>query len=249
MKLLLSIVFFISVTALHAQDVNLLMKEASNLEKQLNEQDALKKYLQVTELDPKNITALVKCTEFNCAIGARQKDNNVKLPYYNMAQSFAKNAYADDSTNADANYAMALVMAKLAEVADENKHAALLIRQTKFYADNAVTLNPNNARANYVLGKWHYDMINAAWIKKISKILYGGLPKADMDSAVYYMEKCRSIDQYFVRNYLDLAKAYQYNNRPSLALDVLKKLVKLPNRTADDAALKQEGQAMLDKMM
>jgi len=144
---------------------------------------------------------------------------------------------------------MALVMAKLAEVADENKRAALLIRQTKFYADNAVTLNPNNARANYVLGKWHYDMINAAWIKKISKILYGGLPKADMDSAVYYMEKCRSIDQYFVRNYLDLAKAYQYNNRPSLALDVLKKLIKLPNRTADDAALKQEGQAMLDKMM
>jgi hypothetical protein len=113
----------------------------------------------------------------------------------------------------------------------------------------AVTLNPNNAKANYILGNWHYDMINAAWIKKVSKILYGGLPKADIDSAVYYMEKCRSIDQYFVRNYLDLAKAYQSNNRPSLALDVLKKLVKLPNRTADDAALKQEGQALLDKMM
>ncbi len=80
------------------------------------------------------------------------------------------------------------------------------------------------------------------------KTLYGGLPKGDIDSAILYMEKCRVLDQYFVRNYLDLAKAYQYKSQPAKAIEVLNKLVKLPNRTADDAALKEEGKQILQQM-
>ena len=233
---------------IYAQDVNVLMKEASNFEKQLNEADAYKKYEQVTQLDDKNITALVKCTEITCAIGMRQKDEASKTNYYTTAQKFAQKAYAADSNTADANYAMALAAARLAEVAEENKQILAYARSTRSYAEKALQLNASHAKANYVLGKWHYDMDNLSWTKKAAaKTIKGGLPKADIDSAVYYMEQCRKFDMYFVRNYLDLAKVYEYKSRPMQELEILNKLVKLPNRTPDDAAMKEEGKVMLSK--
>ena len=234
----------------NAQDVNILLKEASNFEKQLKEPEALEKYKQVIAIDPKNILGLVKCTELNCSIGARQTDKNTKINFYNEAQTCAQKALAADSNSADANYAMALVAGKMAETEQEKKQSVEYVRQIKIYADKALAINPNHAKANYVEGKWHFEMVTLPFFKKAAvRTLYGGMQKGNIDSAIFYMEKCRTLDQYFVRNYLDLAKAYQYNNQPTNTLEVLNKLVKLPNRSADDAALKQEGQKLLDKMM
>ena len=250
MKIILSVLLAFCMMPAIAQDVNLLLKEAANLEKQLKEPEALDKYKQVTQSDPANITALVKCTELNAAIGARQTDKNAKINYYNTAQTCAQQALAADPENADANYAMALIAAKMTEIETENKKVVEYVRQAKLYADKALSINPNHAKANYTLGKWHYEMVNLSWVKKAAvKTLYGGLPKGDIDSAIIYMEKCRSLDQYFVRNTLDLAKAYQYNRQPAKTIEILNKLVKLPNRTADDAALKEEGKKMLEQMM
>jgi hypothetical protein len=41
---------------------------------------------------------------------------------------------------------------------------------------------------------------------------------------------------------------YQYDHQPAKAIDVLNKLVKLPNHTFDDAAIKEEGKKMLAEM-
>jgi len=234
----------------HAQDVNLLLKEASNFEKQLKEIEALEKYREIAAIDTGNIFVLVKCTELNCSIGGRQTDKNSKVKNYTDAKAYAQKASGIDPANADANYAMALSIGKMSEIETDKKQLAEDLRETKMYADKAVALNPNHAKANYVVGKWHFSMLTLSWLKRATEgTLHGGLPKADIDSAIFYMEKCRKLDQYFVRNYLDLAKAYAYKNQPSPEMDVLKILVKLPVRTPDDAALKEEGKKMLDQML
>ncbi|HRI20698.1 MAG TPA: hypothetical protein PLA68_07075, partial [Panacibacter sp.] len=221
-----------------------------NLEKQLKEPEALDKYKQAVAADANNIAALVKCAELNASIGARQTDKNWKIIYYNNTQTFARQAYAADSNSADASYAMALAAAKMTEIADENKQVIAYVRETKMYIDKALTVNTSHAKANYTLGKWHYEMVTLSWVKKAAvKAIYGGLPKGAIDSAILYMEKCRKLDQYFVRNYLDLAKAYQYDSKPTKEMEILNLLIKLPLRTADDAALKAEGKKMLDQMM
>ena len=246
-----TVVFLLLISAFaNAQDVNILLKEASNFEKQLKEPEALEKYKQAALLDSTNVATLVKCTELNCSIGARQTDKNAKTNFYTAAKMYAQKAIAIDPNNADANYAMALVASRMTEIEAEKKQATEYVRQIKIYADKALAINSNSAKANYIEGKWHYDMITLPFFKKAeAKTLYGGLQKGNMDSAIFYMEKCRKLDQYFVRNYFDLAKAYQYTKQPTNALEVLNKLVKLPNRTADDAALKEEGQKLLDQMM
>jgi tetratricopeptide (TPR) repeat protein len=99
------------------------------------------------------------------------------------------------------------------------------------------------------MGKWHYEMANLSGLKKVAvKMLYGGLPPGTMEEAIQYMEKCKTLEPYFVANYLDLAKAYKDDHKPAQAIEVLNKLVKLPTRTTDDIALKAEGAKLLASM-
>lgn len=249
MKILMSVFFLLASVFAFSQDVTTQLKQADNLEKQFKEDDALSKYKEILSADPGNIIALVKCAELSCSIGGRQKDKNAKASYYTQAATYADKALAVDSNNADANYVKALVAGKMTEIESENKKIIEDVRQIKQYADKALAINPDHAKANYIEGKWHYEMVSLNWFKKTAlKTLYKSLPKADIDSAIAYMEKCRRVDQYFVLNYLDLAKAYQYKERPTQAIEVLSKMVRLPTRSADDVALKAEGRKMLEEM-
>lgn len=246
--ILLMLLIPISFVA-YSQDVNVLLKEADNFERQLKDPEALDKYKQVIAIDPANLKALVKAAELNASIGGRQTDKNVKRIYFETASAYAKKAFDADPTNADANYVMGMAAGKMTDVESENKKIVAFVKDSKTYNEKALAINPKHAKANYSIGKWHYEMVNLSGIKKIAvKLFYGGLPDGDLDSAILYFEKCKSIDPYFALNYLDLAKAYRDNHRPSQAIEVLNKLVKLPIRTADDAAIKSEGNKMLTEI-
>ena len=233
----------------YAQDVPVLLKEAQNFEQTQKEEQALEKYIQALKADRNNLQALVRSAELSCAIGARQKDKKEKQKYYSNAKGYAQAALLVDSNSADANYVRAVVVGKFTEIETDNKKIIENVRDIKVYADKALAINPNHARANYVLGKWHFEMVSLAWAKRAAvKLMYGGLPEAKMELAYKYMEKARLLDQYFVLNYLELAKAYKYDDKPAKAIEVLNKMVKLPTRTADDAALKEEGRQILSEM-
>ena len=248
-KTFAAIVFIFLMMHVSAQDRSLLLKQAKDLELKFDEAGALEKYKQLAQIDPTDITALVKCTEFNCSIGERQKDKKVKETYCDSAAVYAQKAYQQNSNNADACYAMALVAAKKTETDDDNKKVIEHVKQIKIYADKALAINANHAKANYILGKWHFELIRLSWLKRAAiKTFYGGIPDTQIDSAAYYMEKSRVDDPYFALDYLDLAKVYQYDHQPGKAIDVLSKLVKLPNRTFDDSAIKEEGKKMLAEM-
>lgn len=232
-----------------AQDINVLLKEADNFERQIKDPEALDKYKQVIAADPANLKALVKAAELNASIGGRQTDKNAKRLYFETAAAYAKKAFNVDPTNADANYVMGMAAGKMTDVESENKKIVAFVKDSKTYNEKALSINPKHAKANYSIGKWHYEMVNLSGIKKIAvKLFYGGLPDGDLDSAILYFEKCKSFDPYFALNYLDLAKAYRDNHRPTQAIEVLNKLVKLPIRTADDIAIKSEGNKMLTEI-
>jgi hypothetical protein len=249
MKYLLILFCAFCMLSVHAQEINILLKEADNLEKQLKEPEALEKYKQVLLQNPTHLKSLVKLAELNVALGNRQTDKNSKRLYYETALSFANRAFQADSNQADASYAMSMVAGKMTDVESENKKIVAYVKDVKLYADRALSINPNHAKANYTLGKWHYEMANLSGIKKVAvKLFYGGLPEGNLDDAIRYMEKCKSLEPYFASNYLDLAKAYKDNRRPAEAIDVLNKLVKLPTRSTADIAYKAEGGKLLASM-
>ncbi|MFT4152403.1 hypothetical protein [Parafilimonas sp.] len=233
---------------LPAQDNTALLREAKQLELKFDEAGALEKYKQAAEADASNTNALVKCAELSCSIGNREKDAASKAGYFSKAFAYAQKAYANDSANADACYAMALVNYRMAALGTGNKELTENIKQTKIFADKSLAANSNNAKANYVLGMWHFELIRSGWLKKKGvKDFYNKIPDTQVDSAAWFMEKARSIDPYFAQDHLDLAKVYIYDHQPAKALEVLNKLVKLPNRIYDDAAYKAEGKQLLAK--
>ena len=249
MKLFFSILFVLSVCTVQSQDINVWLKEADNLEKQQREPEALEKYKQVLVLEPANMKSLVKAAELNVSISRRQSDKNNKRLYIETAYAFAKRAIHADSNNADANYAMAMASGKMTDIESENKKLVAYVKDVKTYSDKALAVNPNHPKANYTLGRWHYEMATLSGIKKVAvKLLYRGLPEGNLEQAIQYMEKCKTLEPYFVSNYLELAKAYKDNRQPAQAIAVLNKLVKLPTRSTDDVALKAEGSKLLESM-
>jgi tetratricopeptide (TPR) repeat protein len=248
MRFLVAVMLLISTQAF-AQDVNVLLKEAQNAERSLKENEAFDKYKQALTVEPNNMQALIRCAELSETIGGRQEDKKAKKASFEMAQAYADKALAADANSADANYVRALAASKLTETETENKKIVADIKDTRTYVDKALAINPNHAKANYLLGKWNFDMVAMQWAKRAAlKTLFGGIPTATIEDAEKYMEKARTLEQYFVLDHLELAKAYKFDNKPEKAIEVLNKLVKLPNRTADDAALKAEGKQMLSEM-
>lgn len=229
-----------------AQDITLLAKEAENLERQLKEPEALAKYKQILLQEPSGIKYLVKATELEIAMGSREKDANNKRLFFESALAYAERAIKADSNSADAHYAMASASGKMTDLDIDNKKIVAYVKEVKDHADKAIQLQPNHARANYTLGKWHYEMVTLSGFKKAAvKLFYGGLPNGDLDKAILYMEKCRTLEPYFVTNQLDLAKAYKENRQPAKAIEILERLVKMPNRSFNDIALKAEGAKLL----
>lgn len=249
MKFLFSLVLSFVFFAAQSQDINILLKEADNFEKQQKETEALEKYKVILLQEPTHLKSLVKSAELNASLGNRQTDKNSKRLYYETALSFATRAFTADSTQADANYAMAMASVKMLDVETENKKLVAYAKDIKKYADKALAINADHAKANYMLGKWHYEMTNLSGVKKAAvKALYGGIPESSFDQAFLYMEKCKTLEPYFAANYLDLAKAYKADHKPAPAMEVLNKLVKLPTRTSDDIAIKAEGAKLLESM-
>ncbi|MCK9402459.1 MAG: hypothetical protein M0Q26_03585 [Chitinophagaceae bacterium] len=249
MKVLLSILFSCVLLTVQSQDINLLLKEAANLEKQQKEPEATEKYKQILLLQPIHMEALVKAAELTVILAQRQTNKNAKRLYFETALAYANRALLADSNNADANYAMSMASGKMADVETENKKIVTYMKEVKRFSDKALSINPHHAKANYALGKWHYEMTTLSGIKKIAvKLFYGGLPDGDIEKAIQYMEKCKSLEPYFVTNYLGLALAYKENRKPAQAIEVLNKLIKLPTRTSDDIASKAEGVRLLELM-
>jgi hypothetical protein len=249
MKKYLLFVFVLLSVQLFAQNADVLLKEAANLERSVKEAAALDKYRQVLAADAANLKALVRSSELCSAIGARQRDNNAKMTYYNSAKDYADKAISIDSNNANAYYVRAVAAGKLTEVETENKKLVADVKDIKIYADKALSINPDHGKANYVLGKWNFEILTMSWARKAAvKVMFGAMPGANIENAYKYMEKCKALEPYFVLNFLDLAKAYKYDHKPAQAVAVLNQLVRLPTRTEDDIALKSEGKKLLSEM-
>ena len=231
-----------------AQDAESLMKEGLRYEQQLKDTMAIGKYAKALLIQPSNIKAAIKCAEMSCSIGARQTSTSEKSKYYTDAKNFAGAAIKLDSNNADANYINAVVNGKLTEVESSNEKTVEAVKNIKVFADRALTINPNHGKAWYVIGKWHYEVLNLNGFKRAAvKLFYGGLPAANIDTAISAFEKCKTLEPYLAMNYLALAKVYNYTKQYEKALAALQQCIKCPTLIPEDRVTKDEAKALLVK--
>ncbi len=249
MKITYFLLFTFFITKSYSQDVNVLLKQAVNYERALKEDSALLKYKAVLAVDSGNISALLKVSLLTTSFGNRQITVQLKQESIIKANYFADKVLLTDTTNCDANYARGLAAMELSSIETENKKMVILLREAYAFAFRSLQFNSNHGKSNFLMGKLIFNIVNTAWTKKATvKVLYGGLPEASIEDAILYFEKCKTVEPYFVQNFLELGKAYKFNNNPYKAIEIFKMLIKLPNRTSDDALWKTEGKKILSEM-
>lgn len=248
-KIFFSVLVFTLPILACAQDIATMLTEADDLEKTLKETESFNKYKEILRIQPLNLKALWKCSELSSRIGNRELNKASKLDYFNAAKTYAESALTVDSNSSEANYAMAVAIGYLALQAKSTKEKVAKVNEIKSYADKAIALNNDNAKAWFVLGRWHFEVASLNMVERSAvKLFYGGLPKASFEEAIKAFDKAGKLDRYFVANSLMTAKAYLQMNDKVNAMEVLKKTVKLPTRTADDENYKNEAKRILDMM-
>ena len=184
--------------SLFAQNTSTLIQQAEQMERQLKEVDASNLYQAVLLQEPRNVQALCKLAELQSILGEKASDKKAKQLYFETSYSFAKRAWLADSNRVETNYVMAMASGKMTDFESDNKKVVGYVRDIKDYAERAIKINPNYGKAQYVLGKWHYEMYILSGFKKAAvKLMYGGLPSGDPDIAIACMEKCRTLEPYF----------------------------------------------------
>jgi tetratricopeptide (TPR) repeat protein len=241
--------FFLFLFYIHAgfaQDSRVLIRDADNLEASLKEAAAYDKFKQVLKIDPRNYYALWKCSELCSRIGNRQATKEKKADFFNAGRIYAETAIKINPNAADGYYALSVAMGRRSLI-ESGKERVKAIKEIKTNAEKALRINPNYWRAWHVMGKWYYEVSNLNPLEKAAlRIFYGGLPEASLDESIKAYEKAQKLEPDFALNFLELAKAYKRNNQNEKAIELLKKLPSIPNKTEDDPRIKDEGRQLLD---
>jgi tetratricopeptide (TPR) repeat protein len=225
----------------------MLLREAQQEESALKETEALGKYMEVVKIQASNLTALCKCSELCSRIGNRQKEASKKADYFKAAKTYAEVALRVNPHSSEANFVMAFAMGRMSLISS-GKEKIITVKEIKHYADNSIREDPRNYKAYHVLGKWNYEVSSLNYLERtMAKFLYGGLPNASLQNAIAFYEKSRGINPGFLLNYLELAKAYKKNNQKNIAIDLLRKMMTLPNHIFDDTRIKREGKQLLEQ--
>jgi tetratricopeptide (TPR) repeat protein len=246
MKLLLILlcVIFFSIDSF-TQDINILIKSADKQEAIPDEAAAFLAFKQILKLQPTNMYALNKCSELCSRIGERQKDKRVRNDYYEAANTYAGIALKLDSNNAQANCVMAIALGK-SSLSKSGKEKIISAKEIKKFVDRSIKNDPQNFIAWHVLGKWNYELGSLNIVERsAAKLFYGNIPDGSIQGAIIAFEKSKSIYDGFILNYLEMAKAYQKNGESHKAIECIKKMLLMPNRTEDDPTIKEQGKKLL----
>jgi len=245
--LLLSFFSLIFFLPLPAQDISAMIKEADQLENIPNEKAAFAKFKEVLKIQPDNIYSLNKCSELCSRIGKRQANENLSEEFYSAAKTYAGIALKVDPGNSESNCVMAIALGR-SSLNKSGREKINTAWEIKRYVDASLKSDPRNFKAWHVLGRWHYEISNLNGLERTAvKIFYGGLPPASLRESIIAFEKSQALTESFILNYFEMAKAYKMNDQPGKAIEILTKMLAVPNKTEDDPVIKEAGRKLINK--
>jgi len=231
-----------------AQDVTALLNHGAQLESAFREEEALPVYENAAQLQPRNIVALIHCSDLLCRVGHRLKDRDKMIAYFHRAYGYAQRAYRVDSTNSDANVVMAFSLARLA--LDQNgKERVVSANQIRRYAEQAVRDDPGNFKAYHILGRWHFEVSSLNLLERtLARWFFGFLPESSLSECISNLEKSRALRPNFMLNYFELARAYHREGQNNRAVALLTQMEKLPDEMYDDRTVRAQGEKLLKEL-
>lgn len=160
---------------------------------------------------------------------------------------FAKASLAKNPNSADEHWWFANAAGRYAQ-ASPSRRKIELSKVVKYHAEEAIRLNPTHAGAHLTLGGWHFYVADLSWVEKnISKVLFGKLPDASYEKAVYHLTFAINnnveeiLEAYYIR-----ALAYDALDEEAKARADFKAVLTHKARTNQERRKQQEARDWLD---
>ncbi|HAN65581.1 MAG TPA: hypothetical protein DCQ34_04585 [Chitinophagaceae bacterium] len=239
--------FLLAIATVRAQEIDVLIRDAEQMEATLKEKEAFRLFKEVLKKQPVHAYALTKCSELSSRIGHREKDNRVRDEYYQAAAIYARTALKYFPQDDEAHVAMAIALGRTA-LTKSGKEKIAQVKEIRQHAETALRLNPRNFKAWHIIGKWHFEVSSLNMMEKAAiKVFYGGLPQSSVKSSIEAYEKARAINPNFMLNYLELAKALKKDGEKQKAISMLQTIQGMPIHTEDDPRIRQEAADLLNR--
>jgi len=242
-------VLLLCSTLLYSQSIQDLISEADNYSTATFEnQKALDKLMQAEKMDQNNFNVLWRISRSYVDLGEHlpnktDAEKEKQLEYYQKAFD-----YADKAVKAKPDSAMGYIRRAIA-----NGRVALFkgvwsaidfVKQVKVDCEKAISLDPNNGAAYYVLGRTHAKLCEKP--KMIRWPL--GLGWANMEESLKNYDKAIALRPSFILYRLDAARAYAEEDNEVKAKELLISISALPKQDEDDDQYRKEAKELLEKL-
>ncbi len=217
------------------------------LYQQWNHQAALDRFQQADQRAPGNYEVVWKIARQYAKLGQKapreQKEN-----LYQQAMDWARKAVSLNANEAQGHLWLAIAEGRLA-MFKGGKQKVSLSKEVKKEAELVIKLDPKNDIAYHILGVWHREVATLNMVLKVfAKIIYGGLPAADIQEGIKYLENSVRLKPDGIEHHLELGKTYLEVNRYNEARKEFSQCLALAIKEENDPQYKKEAEALLVKI-
>lgn len=248
-KLKLALPFLLLTICSTAQTADEQYAKALKLKTEYNYKDALTAFQTLLKTDSTQINYLTNASYCYTKFGFFYAPEAEKQTYYKMAEYLAKKAIQKNTNNADAHYTYAMALGRINENASSKQKIANA-KLIKAEVDRSIALNPKQAGAYHILGRWHrtiagFNMIEKAMINSF----FGGVPPGgSYDDAVKAFMTAIGIEPKSMVHQYELAVTYHEMGKDIEAKLWAKKALEISPVSPDDKKAKTDCEALLKKL-
>lgn len=235
-KLLFSLATLFTIPLFYfSQTEKELYNQGLNYKKQVNNKKMLVTFKKLVDLKPENVDYLSHLSFAFSKVGANLDDETTQLKYYAKAKTLASKAKNLDDNHSFAHYTYALALARENENAS-SKTKISNAKEIQKECNKALSLNPNEAGAYHIMGRWHRTFAGFGKTKTaLVNTFFGGKPEGGTYAdAVSNLKKAIKLEPWYMLHTYELAVTYHEMGKDDLAKDFLQKAMKLP-QTYEDA--------------
>jgi tetratricopeptide (TPR) repeat protein len=210
--------------------------KALSLKSEYRYKDALPYFQALLKNDSNNVNYLAHGSQVYTRFGYLYMTTDAeKQKYFHTGEYLAKKAIARDEKNADAHYAYALALGRINENASSKQKIANA-KLIKKEADRCIELNPKQAGAYHILGRWHATIAGFNGIEKtMINAFFGGVPPGgSYDDAIKAFQTAISLEPKYMLHQYEIANTYYAMGNKIYAKVWLDKAMTLPVISDDD---------------
>lgn len=239
---------FLSIAG-SAQSEKELYEKGLSYKKKVDNKSMLVTFKKLVDLKPENVVYLSNLSFAFSKVGANLDDESTQLKYYAKAKTLAAKAKGLDDKDAFAHYTYALALARENENAGSKTKIANA-KEIQIECNKALTLDPNEAGAYHIMGRWHRTFAGFGKTKTaLVNTFFGGKPEGGTYAdAITNFKKAIKLEPWYMMHTYELAVTYHEMGKDDLAKEFVEKAMKLPQTYEDAKKCYKECEALLAEL-